>query len=91
MDRIRGRVENPRKGGRGVGVERVTGMTGVWEVIFCCELIVGEVLTARCVRGVGVPRSRKRFLAALVFGWVWLGVIHRGIEIPLPGLFKWFI
>jgi len=32
-----------------------------------------------------MPLRRKRFLAALVFFWrMWFGVIHRGIEIPLP-------
>ena len=33
-------------------------------------------------------------LAVLVFGWVWYGVIHRGIEIPLPDYFRvvcWFV
>ena len=37
------------------------------------------------MRGVGEPRSRKWFLAALVLFWcVWFGVVYRGIEIPRP-------
>jgi len=52
-------------------------------------LIASEVLVLRGGLVFWVVRSRKWFLAALVLFWcAWFGVVHRGIEIPLPVLWK---